>query len=273
MYSLIQFRAMFTKSPLYYCLGCLYLSWACGAGEKKPQSPKVDRELRINLAELLIQAKAYDEAVPIVKKALNKHPKDARLYYLLGVTLRDKGVYSEAEKMFRKGIKLNPKLSVNFNALGLLLSMQKRYKEAKTSLHYAIELDPKVPRYHNNLGFVLYLMQQYSEAIEAYRMAIQLAPSQQRVYVNLAFALAAVHKDEEAMRMLNQVLSKAEVSNNLGLIYEQRGQYQKALAAYQKALEMNPRLKDAQYNQDQLRIKLSQIIKKNSKLPSNPSAQ
>ena len=98
---------------LLYVLGLIYLTYACGAGEKTTQ-PKVDRELRVSLAELLIKAKAYDEAIPIVKKALHNNPKDARLYYLLGITLRDKGVYSEAESMFQRGIKLNPKLSVNF---------------------------------------------------------------------------------------------------------------------------------------------------------------
>jgi Flp pilus assembly protein TadD len=240
---------------LFYMLGLIYLTCACGAGEKKPQS-KVDSELRVSLAELLIKAKAYDEAIPIVKKALHANPKDARLYYLLGVTLRDKGVYSEAENMFKRGIKLNPKLSVNFNALGVLLSMQRRYSEAETSLKHAIELDPKVARYYNNLGFVLYLVQRYPEAIDAYRNAIREAPSEQRVYINLAFALGAVRQDQEALRLFTQVLSKAQVANNLGIIYEQRQQDHLALQSYQKALDLNPRLKDARQNLDHLRLKI-----------------
>ena len=51
-------------------LGSILLTYACGAGDKKPQQPKIDRELRISLAELLIKSKAYDEAIPIVKKAM-----------------------------------------------------------------------------------------------------------------------------------------------------------------------------------------------------------
>lgn len=262
---------------IFYMLGSIYLTCACGAGEKKPQS-KVDSELRVSLAELLIKAKAYDEAIPIVKKALHANPKDARLYYLLGVTLRDKGVYSEAENMFKRGIKLNPKLSVNFNALGVLLSMQKRYVEAETSLKHAIELDPKVARYYNNLGFVLYLVQRYPEAINAYRNAIREAPSEQRVYINLAFALGAVKQDREALRLLNQVLSKAQVANNFGIIYEQRQQDHLALQSYQKALNLNPRLKDARQNLDHLRLKIHRtpLQRKESHLkkgttPSNPT--
>ena len=66
--------------------------------ELPPLDGKVDDELRIQLAELLIHEGAHENAVPIVREALARKPQDARLHYLLGTLLRDRGVYDEAER-------------------------------------------------------------------------------------------------------------------------------------------------------------------------------
>jgi Flp pilus assembly protein TadD len=259
-----------TLRGLPLLLGSVVLSLGCGGGDQRPQ---IDSEFRLSLAELLIQSKAYDEAIPIIQKALISHPNDARLHYLLGVTLRDKGVYTEAEKVLLKTLRLDPKLATGYNALGVLYSLMSRSDQALIALKEAIKLAPRVARFHNNIGFAYALRGAPKEAVEAYRTALRLAPSEPRVFVNLGFALGALGQDQEAERMFNQALSRAEVLNNLGLVFERRGDLQVALKYYQSALDKSPRLKSAQQNIDAVRLKIDRAREDESERPpSKPNS-
>ena len=179
-------------------LGSILLTGGCGGGKPKPQ---VDNELRVNLAELLIQSKAYDEALPMIRKAMQVKPNDARLYYLMGITLRDKGIYTEAESTLKHALRLDPKLAATYNAIGVLYSLTHRLKEAIAVLKRAIEINPNVARFHNNLGFAHYLSGNYEEAVKSYESSLRYAPSEKRVFVNLGFALGALQRDADARRI------------------------------------------------------------------------
>jgi len=225
------------------CLSLLGLS-ALGCGGQAPGElkPEERQELRVEVAELLIQARSYDEAAPILRAALSRSPRDPRLHMLLGVTLRDKGVYREAERSLREAIKLQPLLAEAQGELGVLLSLTGRHELAIQAHQRSIELNDQVARSHNNLGFSYALMGQHELAITAFERALRLAPTDKRVYVNLGFSLGALKRDEEARRMLSQALSSAEVWHNLGLIYLKRGERGAAEIAYQRALDEDPRL-------------------------------
>ena len=103
---------------------------SCGGAQSEAQKTEDRQALRVELAELLIQARSYDEAAPILRAALRRRPRDPKLHLLLGVTLRDKGVYREAERALRRALELNPKLAEGHSALGVLLSLTSRHELA-----------------------------------------------------------------------------------------------------------------------------------------------
>ena len=116
-------RLNWINRDFFYSLGFgLYLICIGGCGSQ-PQ-PKIDTQFKIELADILIQAKAYDEAMPIVQKNLRLYPKDERLHELLGIVLREKGVYEEAQRVFKQAIKLNPKRPSTYTNLGILYSLK-----------------------------------------------------------------------------------------------------------------------------------------------------
>ena len=234
--------------------GLLFLgSLSCGG---PPPPPKVDLELKGELAALLVKSKAYDEAMPLLKNALRQKPKDARLHVLLGTVLREKGVYSEAEKTLQYALKINPKQSDAYAELGILYSLKQEHQKAISAHKYSIQLSAQEARYHNNLGFSLYLNRQYQDAVRSYQNAIRLAPQRKQIMVNLALAYGALKQDQDALRLLKKVLTSAEVLNTLGVIKERRGEFEQALELYKHAFKENPRLHQAQNNQDSLRSRL-----------------
>jgi Flp pilus assembly protein TadD len=220
--------------------------------ELPPLDGKVDDELRIQLAELLIHEGAHENAVPIVREALARKPQDARLHYLLGTLLRDRGVYDEAERELRLAVDLEPKLAPAQSALGILYDLQQRGAEAERHHRIALSLDETAARFHNNLGFNLYLQGRHAEAIAAYEAALKRAPTAQQVYMNLGFAYAALGREADAARMFRQAGSEADALTNLALAHELQGQPDKARTLYQKALLRDPRQSAAQKNLEAL---------------------
>lgn len=226
----------------------------CGATSEAEQQ-QAQQALRVDLAELLIQARSYDEAAPILRAALSRSPRDARLHLLLGVTLRDKGVYREAERVLRRSIELDAQRAEAHSALGVLLSLTARHKLAIQAHLRSIELKPDEAQLHNNLGFSYALNGQHELAVPAFERALSLAPTDRRVFINLAFSLGALRRDEEARRMLSQALTPGEVWHNLGLIHLKRGEAEAAERAYLRALEEDPRLTQARASLEALRAR------------------
>ena len=221
----------------FYRLGIGVVSilclWGCGS---QPPQPKIDQNFKVDLAEILIQAKAYDEAMPIVQKMIKQYPKHAEIHRLLGVVLREKGVYEEAERVLQYAIKLNPKAAKTYTDLGILYSLINQHKKAISLHQKAIQLNDGQAQLYNNLGFSLYLYQHHKEAIKAYQTALRLAPQRKQIFINLALAYGALKQDQKAIRLLREALSPPELLNTLGVIKEQRGETSEALRLYKEAV-------------------------------------
>jgi Flp pilus assembly protein TadD len=235
----------------------------CACGSKPDEEPKVDYAFRASLAEILLEAKAFEDAAPLVQKIVIENPDQPSSYYLLGFLLREKGSYEESHKAFLRAIELAPKYADAYAGLGILYALQKENPKAVTMLLKAIELDARNPKYHNNLGFIYYLSKQYQKADESYRKAVSLAPNETKVYVNMAFNLAQLDRFDEANELFQKSLTQAESINNIGLVLEAKGKWKEAKERYLKALELNPRLNSAKKNLQDLEDK----IKKSQKQP------
>jgi len=212
---------------------------------KARQDQEKDEELAVALVETLVEAKAYSNAIPILRGALARNPKDPRLHYLMGSVLRDKGIYRQAERSLLKSLQFAPKLAASWSALGILYDLKKEHFKAESHHMKAVELAPEVPRYHNNLGFSRFLAFKTEGAIAAYEEAIRLEPSKPHIYMNLGFALARARRDEEALRMFRQAGSEAEALHNLALAQELRGEPEHARRNYRQALKQDPALDSA----------------------------
>lgn len=229
---------------------------SCGGardpGEQTPRNLAEDEaftgELVVELADTLVQAKAYENALPMLNRALAKTPQDARLHYLMGLILRDRAVYDEASKYLARAIELQPGLAPAHGAMGVLLDLQGQHEAARPFHERAVELDPTSARHLNNLGFSLYLAGKPAEAEAAYRRGLGLDPMAHRLFINLGFALAAQNQEDEALQIFRQALPDGAARNNLALARELRGDREAARRMYQEALLQSPALPQATAN-------------------------
>ena len=110
------------------------------------------------------------------------------------------------------------------------------------------EMDSKNANVWNELGNVYFNAGSYDDAIAAYSKAIELDTQFAWPYTNLASSY--VHKErladailmyERGIELFSDLKDKAVAWNQLGNVYRQMNDYGNAIAAYQRADELDPR--------------------------------
>ena len=111
----------------------------------------------------------------------------------------------------------------------------------------AVEMDTKNAYVWNELGNVYFNAGSFDDAIAAYNKAIDLDKSFAWPYTNLALSYVQKGRLEEAIllyqrsiELFTQDKDKAVTWNRLGNVYRRLNDYEKAIAAYQRADELDP---------------------------------
>jgi tetratricopeptide (TPR) repeat protein len=143
--------------------------------------------------------------------------------------------------------------------------------KVRGALHHftrSTALRPDLGETHNNLGTALSAKGRLDEAIEQFKEAVRVTPHVPAIHVNLANALAAASRFAEAEAKYQELIEGIEQShaqamkltgnpnlpldpsiapllNNYGVAMFKQGKNEQAIAAFKRALSINPNLKDA----------------------------
>ena len=130
--------------------------------------------------------------------------------------------------------------------LGNVFDRQDHSTEAIYAYQKAIELDPNDAQNWYELGNAYFRNEAYEEAADAYNKAIGLEADSGWAYNNLGFTLVKQGKHMEAISLFQRSIDlleddkdKAVAWNRLGNVYRKLNEYESALAAFQKADELD----------------------------------
>ncbi len=141
----------------------------------------------------------------------------------------------------------------------------------KGALHHftrSTALRPDLGETHNNLGTALSSKGRLDDAIEQFKEAVRVTPHVPAIHMNLANALAAGNRFAEAEEKYLELIQGMEkgredaikatgnpnipfdpaigaLMNNYGVAMFKQGKKDEAIAAFKRALAINPNLKDA----------------------------
>jgi tetratricopeptide (TPR) repeat protein len=188
-----------------------------------------------NLCAALFRQNKLDEALIFCQKALALDPKLPETYNNLGNVLYNQKKLTEAEEMYRRALALDDKYVNAYNGLGNVLSDQKKLTEAEEMYRRALEVDDKYVHAYNNLGNVLYDQKKLKEAEEMYRRALDLPDDTTGTPTT---AHTAAH-------------------NGLGLLLQEQGKLEAAIAEFEKATKIDPKFEFASNNLQEARRLLS----------------
>lgn len=174
---------------------------------------------------------------------------------------RSQAALVEAEGFFQRAIDLDPGFAAAHAALAdnLLLQVDGEYTDRATALaraqalvDRALQLDPRLADAATAQASLAEAAGNLGRAEEWYRRAIELNPNYSRAYHWYGILLANQARLEDSLRYAEDAVRldplSAILQINLGKSREALGQFDDALAAYQKAVDIDPNLGRAHYN-------------------------
>jgi tetratricopeptide (TPR) repeat protein len=203
-------------------------------------------------AQRLFDANSLDEAEAMLRRLLDRDPRRAMAWFLLGRVRHTRGDRDAAIDFMRKAIAFDPKLAPPHNDLGIMLQAQGRLDEAEACYRRAVEINGRFAEAMSNLGAVLAARGRLDDATAWYGHAVaadaQLAPA----HNNLGAALVRLSRFEDAEAAHRRAVALKpdfpDAHYNLGVALQDQGKFEEALASYEKAAEIKPDFVDVRWN-------------------------
>jgi tetratricopeptide (TPR) repeat protein len=148
-----------------------------------------------------------------------------------------------AELILKQLLKCDPEHKIAMQLLGLCKYRLEETEEAIEIIQTAIEIDPNSAENWNNLGLAYSALENFERSIECFEKAIELAPTQFLFNNNLALQYRHIGDYDKAVMYLKKALEIEEVPrvlSNLGGVYGEMKELQKARECFERALEISP---------------------------------
>ncbi len=221
-----------------------------------------------DLAMILHAHEQVEAAVTLYRRAEALSGGEFRWTYLLGVAQQQGGSNQEASESFRRALAKRRYGPAGIR-LGETLAAAQRLDEARNALHEALDSGGNQAAAAYGLGRVLLDLGDASAAIPLLERAVSLAPDSGAARYALGSALRAAGDEDAAERILRTVGGADDTKPalddpvlarvrelaadehhflNLGKSLEAKGAVADAIAAYERALAINPRMASAHAN-------------------------
>lgn len=237
-----------------------------------------DMAARLSYAEILHEAKQYNEVINQLTLVLKIEPQNVKANQLLFKAYLTQGDYAQALALSESMKTKYPDSSLGYFYNGLVLQAQKKYQLSLSVFEKAMEIEPKSieslssyvrsalalqkpaiaetklksvikaqPEFviaENLLGEV-YAQQKKNElAIAAFKRTIEISPSWWIPYRNLASVQLNVQQPDMALKTLQQGVDNASSSGQLvfqlATLLEQQGKINAAVKVYENVLQKQP---------------------------------
>ena len=186
----------------------------------------------------------YDAALEVDADFAAAHAGKCTAYVGRHVESGDATFIGNAESACALALQLNPNLDAVHIALGNLYKATGRYDDALAEFHRALKSDPSSVAALTGLGAVYGLQQEPVKAEESLRKAVGLRPGDWSPYNALGSFLYAAGRYAEAAEQFEYVVALDSENmigySNLGTAYMQQRDYDRAVLAYTRALEIRP---------------------------------
>ena len=165
----------------------------------------------IHASYILSENKQNEEAIQLLRDAIENEPQNAEFKYYLGTFYEDSEQFDKAAEFIKA----------------------------------AIELDQDNPRYHFRLGVVYDKWNRKEDSMATMRKVIELDPKHANALNYLGYTYADLGTNlDEAEQLIKEALkykpNDGYITDSLGWVYYKKGEFEKAVQYLQKAVQMVP---------------------------------
>jgi tetratricopeptide (TPR) repeat protein len=208
--------------------------------------------LYASLANAFAQQGNLERAQELWRQSLEMEPNQPMTWVNIGVALKQAGKLPEAEQAYLKAIELYPEYGAAHFNLALVLEAQGRQDEALEHFHLAsrtlygkqsTELRKGLAHYH--IARIHFERRDFQQARLHIQRAEALAPrlAQVQLLKGLLYTDAYPIAREALLTAIRLSPEYADAWFNLGVLEWQKGDPQRAMEYWAKAMELNPDLK------------------------------
>lgn len=227
-----------------------YIKETTAPTDSKLQPGEISPALVFVLGNLYFQAGRGDDAERAFKEAIRRFPKFRRAHTNLAYFYVSKEKFDEAMPMLQKAIELGDNSHRTWGLLGYSHLLKKNAIAAENCYRTASILDPSNKDWQLGLAQSLMMQEKFAEAYSALDPLIKANPNDKQLWMQQVNALLSQEKKIEAAVVLENLALKglADESNLhlLGNIYLDQSQPQLALQAYSAALKASSKINVAQ---------------------------
>ena len=190
--------------------------------------------------------------------------KTANEYFQHGTSFYDQENYSQALISFQKAAQLDPNFAEAYYNLGIIYDIQQQFSKAIPAYEKVIQIDPNIGTVWQNLAQDCYAVGNLKKGMDYIKIAESLgkpvdkllynqmwkevknkthkkmisvptieSPPLKEVDEDLKLAIISLEKE------LNQKAGKSKEIVNLGIKYRQKGEFDKSIDTFTKALNLN----------------------------------
>jgi len=176
-----------------------------------------------------------DSALSVLRLGIEKFPQNRRLYLLYGNILELKGEYAEAERAYRNAIGARGRELVSSYELGSIY-------EEESGIAFDENKILGIAEY--NLGSLIAKLGNYDQGIDHLERAKKLYPELPDIYLQLGTAYYLKGENEKSllsyMRAIELGKDSSALRYNIALVYIRLGNPERAREELQKSLEIDP---------------------------------
>lgn len=238
-----------------------------------------DNDLVRKIIQLYLNQKKVDQGITVLKGMLKGSPESAFIHYVLGVTfsekddienalfhlkkvhadseyhdktivhmallLHKKGDITEAIDLLNQAIKSAPDNPDIYLYLGWFYEDDEKLEDARQAISDGLEIDGDNVKLLFRLGVILDKLGLKDQSISSMKSVIELDPENANALNYLGYTYADMGKNlDEAEKLVKAALAikpdDGYITDSLGWIYYQKGEYERALATMEKAVTLVP---------------------------------
>ncbi|MCB0063731.1 MAG: tetratricopeptide repeat protein [Caldilineaceae bacterium] len=208
------------------------------------------------LGAIYRQQQAWRNAQLIYQELVSIAPDSAEDWVELGWVYYEQGAGVEkALQQFQRAIAAAPHAGVGYYATAFLLNREERYAEADPWYQQALARRPEERSWWLSRAVAMQKAGDQTTALQLFTSMQQQFPDYAYGHYQAAQAYYEAKQQEPAIRAIESAIRQLDPQRDsaqtqatyyarAGRIYEWAGQVQEALAAYQKAHELNPNRQD-----------------------------
>lgn len=205
----------------------------------------------LTTGKIAMNGKNFDKAIENFNKALEENPNNGEAHFYLAQCYREKEEFEKmlphiaaAETLYTKKAgkmeELRKETWTKLFEAGKAKASEEKWEEARDDFELAIKVYPSRYEAYSNSGYVWQHLADNDSAYYYYSKAYEMAPDEMLVIENFASLCYSIKNYDKAEELYLVILSKdpqhASAMGRLGDIYGLKGEFEKAVDYYNRAL-------------------------------------